>query len=123
ITPELMLRAYRAGLFPMAETRRGERLYWLDPEQRGVLPLQRFHLPRRLLRTVLSERFQVAADTDFASTVQACAAAMPGREDTWINGEIERLFVELHRLGHAHSVECREQGRLVGGLYGVVLGA
>jgi leucyl/phenylalanyl-tRNA--protein transferase len=107
----------------MAETRRGERLYWLDPEQRGVLPLERFHLPRRLLRTVLSERFQVAADTDFAGTVQACAAAMPGREDTWINGEIERLFVELHRLGYAHSVECREQGRLVGGLYGVVLGA
>jgi leucyl/phenylalanyl-tRNA--protein transferase len=88
-----------------------------------VLPLERFHLPRRLLRTVLSERFQVAADTDFAGTVQACAAAMPGREDTWINGEIERLFVELHRLGYAHSVECREQGRLVGGLYGVVLGA
>jgi leucyl/phenylalanyl-tRNA--protein transferase len=122
ITPELMLRAYRAGLFPMAETRRGERLYWLDPEQRGVLPLERFHLPRRLLRTVLSERFQVGADTDFAGTVQACAASMPGREDTWINGEIERLFVELHRLGYAHSVECREQGRLVGGLYGVVLG-
>lgn len=122
ITPELMLRAYRAGLFPMAETRRGERLYWLDPEQRGVLPLERFHVPRRLLRTVLSGRFQVAADTDFAGTVQACAAAMPGREDTWINGEIERLFVELHRLGYAHSVECRERGRLVGGLYGVVLG-
>jgi leucyl/phenylalanyl-tRNA---protein transferase len=123
ITPELMLRAYRAGLFPMAETRRGERLYWLDPEQRGVLPLERFHLPRRLLRTVLSGRFQITVDTDFAGTVQACAASTAGREDTWINAEIERLFVELHRLGYAHSVECREAGELVGGLYGVVLGA
>jgi len=123
ITPELMLRAYRAGLFPMAETRRGERLYWLDPEQRGVLPLDRFHVPRRLLRTVLSERFQVAADADFAAAIRACAAAVPGREDTWINVEIERLFLELHRLGYAHSVECREAGELVGGLYGVALGA
>jgi len=122
ITPELMLRAYRAGLFPMAETRRGERLYWLDPELRGVLPLERFHVPRRLLRTVRSERFEVAADTDFAGTVRGCAAAMPGREDTWINGEIERLFLELHRLGYAHSVECRDGSSLVGGLYGVALG-
>ncbi len=123
ITPELMLRAYRAGLFPMAETRRGERLYWLDPEQRGVLPLDLFHLPRRLKRTVLSGRFQVTVDTDFAATVQGCAAASAGREDTWINAEIERLFGELHRLGYAHSVECRDAGRLVGGLYGVVIGA
>jgi leucyl/phenylalanyl-tRNA--protein transferase len=122
VTPELMLRAYRAGLFPMAETRRGERLYWLDPEQRGVLPLDRFHLPRRLKRTVLSERFTVTADTDFPGVLQGCATPMPGREDTWINAEIERLFGELHRLGWAHSVECREAGRLVGGLYGVALG-
>lgn len=123
VTPELMLRAYRAGLFPMAETRRGDRLYWLDPEQRGVLPLERFHLPRRLKRTVLSGRFAVSADTDFHGVLQGCATPMPGREDTWINAEIERLFGELHRLGWAHSLECREQGRLVGGLYGVVLGA
>ena len=106
-----MLRAYRAGLFPMAETRRGDRLYWLDPEQRGVLPLDGFHLPRRLLRTVLSGGFEVSADRDFAATIAACAEAAPGREDTWINPEIERLFTELHRLGHAHSVECRQNGR------------
>jgi leucyl/phenylalanyl-tRNA--protein transferase len=122
VTPDLMLRAYRAGLFPMAETRLGDRLYWLDPEQRGVLPLDSFHLPHRLLRTVLSGAFEVAADQDFAATIAACADAAPGREDTWINAEIERLFIELHRLGHAHSVECRQHGELVGGLYGVVLG-
>ena len=122
ITPELMLRAYRAGLFPMAETRRGERLYWLDPELRGILPLDGFHLPRRLRRTVLSDAFEVAVDRDFAGVIEGCAAAAPGREDTWINGEIERLFGDLFRLGHAHSVECRQDGALVGGLYGVVLG-
>ncbi len=122
ITPELMLRAYRHGLFPMAETRRGDRLYWLDPERRGILPLDRFHLPRRLLRKVLSPRFVVSADQDFAATLAGCAAVAPGREDTWINPQIERLFGELHRLGYAHSVECRQDGRLVGGLYGVVLG-
>jgi leucyl/phenylalanyl-tRNA---protein transferase len=122
ITSELMLRAYRHGLFPMAETRRGERLYWLDPEQRGVLPLDGFHLSRRLARTVLSDRFEVTADFDFAATIAACAAAVPGREDTWINPQIEALFAELHRMGLAHSVECRAGGELVGGLYGVALG-
>ncbi len=122
ITPELMLRAYRAGLFPMAETRRGERLYWLDPELRGILPLDAFHLPRRLRRTVLSDEFEVSVDRDFAGVIAGCAAAAPGREDTWINGEIERLFGDLYRLGHAHSVESWQDGKLVGGLYGVVLG-
>ncbi len=122
ITPELMLRAYRAGLFPMAETRRGDRLYWLDPEQRGVLPLDAFHAPRRLMRTVLAAPFEVATDRDFAGVVAGCAARVPGRDDTWINPEIERLFAQLHRLGHAHSIECRQDGRLVGGLYGVALG-
>ena len=123
VTPDLMLRAYRAGLFPMAETRRGDRLYWLDPEQRGVLPLGGFHLSRRLLRTTLSGGFEISSDRDFAGTIAACAEAAPGREDTWINPEIERLFTELHRLGHAHSVECRQDGLLVGGLYGVALGS
>lgn len=122
ITPDLMLRAYRHGLFPMAETRRGDRLYWLDPERRGVLPLGCFHLPRRLLRTVLSGGFEITADRDFAATIAGCAASAPGREDTWINPQIEALFVELHRMGVAHSVECRRDGKLVGGLYGVALG-
>jgi len=123
VTPELVLRAYRAGLFPMAETRRGHRLYWLDPERRGVLPLDRFHLPRRLLRTVRAGLYTVSSDQDFAGVLTACAASAPGREDTWINADIERLFGALHRSGYAHSIECRTGGILVGGLYGVSLGA
>jgi leucyl/phenylalanyl-tRNA--protein transferase len=122
ITTDLMLRAYRHGLFPMAETRRGERLYWLDPERRGILPLDRFHLPRRLARTVLSDAFTVTVDQDFAGTIAGCASAAPGREDTWINPQIEQLFGELHQQGHAHSVESRVEGHLVGGLYGVAIG-
>ncbi|MBV8094128.1 MAG: leucyl/phenylalanyl-tRNA--protein transferase [Acetobacteraceae bacterium] len=121
ITPDLMLRAYRHGLFPMAETRRGDRLYWLDPERRGILSLHRFHLPRRLARTVLSGRFTVSVDQDFAGTIAGCAAAAPGREDTWINPQIERLFTQLNRMGYAHSIESRYNDQLVGGLYGVAL--
>lgn len=117
------MRAYRAGLFPMAETRRGNRLYWLDPELRGVLPLHGFHLPRRLLRTVLSGPYRVTADQAFPAVIAACAASAPGREDTWINSEIERLFGDLHAAGHAHSVECWAGDALVGGLYGVSVGA
>jgi len=122
ITPDLVLRAYRHGLFPMAETRHGGRLFWLDPERRGVLPLDRFHLPRRLLRTVLSDTFEVTADVNFPATIAGCATAQPGRPDTWISPQIERLFTELHRMGYAHSVECWCDGDLVGGLYGVAIG-
>ncbi len=122
VTPDLLMRAYRVGLFPMAETRRGQRLYWLDPELRGVLPLDGFHLPKRLLRTVLSGPYEVTSNQSFAAVVAGCAAAAPGREDTWINADIERLFGDLHRRGFAHSVECRQGGALVGGLYGVSLG-
>ena len=122
ITPDLLVRAYRAGFFPMAETREADRLYWLDPEQRGILPLDGFHLPRRLLRTVESEGFTVTADRDFAGVIAACAEPAPGREDTWINPQIEALFTELHRRGVAHSVESWQGGVLVGGLYGVALG-
>jgi leucyl/phenylalanyl-tRNA--protein transferase len=122
VTPELVLRAYRAGLFPMAESRAGDRLFWLDPEFRGVLPLDGFHLPRRLLRTLRSGRFEVSANRCFAQVIAGCAAPGPGREDSWINPEIERLFGALHAAGHAHSVETWEHGELVGGLYGVCLG-
>jgi leucyl/phenylalanyl-tRNA--protein transferase len=122
VTPDLMLRAYRAGLFPMAETRRGDRLYWLDPELRGILPLDGFHLSRRLRRTVFSGAFTVGSDQEFARVIANCAAPAEGREDTWINRDIERLFTALHTLGHAHSIEVRQDGMLVGGLYGVVLG-
>ncbi len=122
VTPDLMLRAYRAGLFPMAETRRGDRLYWLDPEQRGILPLDGFHLSRRLRRTVLHGGFTVTADAEFARVIALCAAPGEGREDTWINRDIERLFTALHGRGHAHSIEAWQGEALVGGLYGVVLG-
>jgi leucyl/phenylalanyl-tRNA--protein transferase len=123
ITPELVLRAYRAGLFPMADGRASTRLYWLDPKKRGILPLDSFHLPRRLRRTILSDRFEVTADTDFAGVVAGCAAPAPGREDSWINAEIESLFNALHAMGNAHSIEVRQGGALVGGLYGIRLGA
>ena len=123
VTPDLVLRAYAAGVFPMAESRGSDRMYWLDPALRGVLPLDAgFHLPRRLRRTALSDRFSVTVDRDFAGAIRGCAEPAPGRADTWINQEIEWLFIELHRRGHAHSVETWAAGRLVGGLYGVVLG-
>ena len=122
ITPELMLRAYQAGLFPMAETRSGDKLYWLDPEKRGVLPLDGFHLSRRLRRTVLGGGFRVTSNAAFGSVIAGCAEQAPGRDDTWINPEIERLFMALHRMGHAHSIEAWQGASLVGGLYGVALG-
>jgi leucyl/phenylalanyl-tRNA--protein transferase len=122
VTTDLVLRAYRHGLFPMAEGRAGEKLFWLDPVKRGILPLDRFHLPRRLLRTVLSNTFSVTADRNFAGTIAGCATPLPDRADTWINPQIERLFSELFRMGYAHSVETWQDGTLVGGLYGVALG-
>jgi leucyl/phenylalanyl-tRNA--protein transferase len=127
ITPELLLRAYRAGLFPMAESRRGDRLYWLDPEMRGVIPLDGFHLSRRLSRTVLSGEFTITSNRDFKGVMAGCAEPAEGRDETWINPEIERLFGALYRLGHAHSLEVwrgpPERARLAGGLYGVSLGS
>jgi leucyl/phenylalanyl-tRNA---protein transferase len=122
VTAELVLRAYRLGLFPMAEGRAGAKLFWLDPLKRGLLPLDHFHLPRRLLRTVLSDFFEVTADRNFAGTIAGCATPLPDRTDTWINPQIERLFTDLFRMGYAHSVETWHNGTLVGGLYGVALG-
>lgn len=122
LTSAMMLRAYRNGLFPMAETRDSARLYWLDPEQRGVLPLETFRIPRRLGRTVLSGPYEVTADADFPGVIAGCATPAPGRDETWINPQIERLFTRLHAEGHAHSVETWLNGALVGGLYGVAIG-
>ncbi|MDE2240769.1 MAG: leucyl/phenylalanyl-tRNA--protein transferase [Rhodospirillales bacterium] len=122
LTPDLLLRAYRLGLFPMAESRESRTLHWLDPDSRGVLPLNGFHIPRSLMKTLRSSRFTVTADEDFPGTIAACAAQRSNRPETWINHEIETLFVELYRLGFAHSVESWEDGKLVGGLYGAALG-
>ena len=123
ITPDLLLQAYRIGVFPMGESRDDPKLHWLDPRLRAVLPLDGFHLPHRLARTIRSGRFTVTADTIFAEIVRACAEPRPGHPESWINEPIVDLYSELHRLGHAHSVECRIGDRLVGGLYGVSVGA
>lgn len=122
ITPELMLRAYRIGLFPMAEGREARTLYWLDPEMRGVMPLDGFHVPRRLARTLRRRPYEVTANAAFEAVIDACAAPRRGSPDSWINADIRRLFVALYRQGHAHSVESWQGQELVGGLYGVALG-
>jgi len=123
ITPDLLLQAYRIGVFPMGERRDDPKLHWLDPRLRAVLPLDGFHLPHRLARTIRSGRFSITADTAFAEIVRACAEPRPGHPESWINEPIVDLYSELHRRGHAHSVECRIGDRLVGGLYGVSVGA
>jgi len=122
LTADLLLRAYRLGLFPMAESRTTRVLHWLDPELRGVLPLHGFHIPRSLMKVLRGTQFTVTADADFPTTIAACAAERAVRPETWINYEIERLFVELHALGFAHSVEVWQGDALVGGLYGASLG-
>lgn len=123
LEPDLLLRAYSVGVFPMADSRRAHEIFWVEPRKRGILPLDGLHLSRSLAKTIRSDRFTVTADKAFDQTVRMCAEATPDRPDTWINGEIERAYGELHRRGHAHSVECWRDGQLVGGLYGVKLGA
>ncbi len=122
ITPEIILRAYAAGIFPMAESADDPSLFWVEPEIRGVIPLDGFHLPSRLARTIRADRFEIRVDSAFDEVIAACAEPQPGRPETWINIRIRELFEALHRLGHAHSVECWDGGRLVGGLYGLSLG-
>ncbi|WP_069880585.1 leucyl/phenylalanyl-tRNA--protein transferase [Bosea sp. BIWAKO-01] len=123
ITPEILLRAYAAGIFPMAESADDPNLFWVEPEVRGVIPLANFHLPSRLARTLRADPFEIRVDTAFEQVIAACAEARPDRPDTWINTRIRALFGALHQLGHAHSVECWRDGKLVGGLYGLSLGA
>lgn len=123
LTPEILLRAYAEGLFPMAERRGDPTLYWVSPDKRGIIPLDGFHVPRRLARTLRSGAFTVTSDRAFRTVMELCAAPGPGREESWINDEILRLYTALHISGHAHSVECWQKDRLVGGLYGVRLGA
>ena len=122
ITAETLIRAYSIGIFPMAETADDPELFWVEPEKRGILPLEGFHLSRRLARTVRADRFSVTCDTDFDAVIAGCAAPAPGRQGTWINAEIRRLYGELYARGVVHTIECRADGELVGGLYGVSLG-
>jgi leucyl/phenylalanyl-tRNA--protein transferase len=123
LTPEILLRAYAEGLFPMAERRGDPTLYWVSPERRGIIPLDTFHVPRRLARTIRSGAFTVTADRAFRDVMKACAAPTPERPESWINDEILRLYTALHLGGHAHSIECWQDGKLAGGLYGVRLGS
>jgi len=123
LSPELLLKAYAIGVFPMAEGRDDPRIVFVDPDRRGVLPLDEFHMPRSLKKTIKRGIFEVRCDTDFAGVLAGCAESTPKRKDTWINPEIERLYNQLYRLGFAHSVETWRDGKLVGGLYGVALGA
>jgi leucyl/phenylalanyl-tRNA--protein transferase len=123
ITPEVLLKAYACGIFPMAESADDPALYWIEPEQRGVIPLEGFHVPSRLARAVKSDRFEVVADRDFDAVIDACAAPAKGRTRTWINTRIRSLYRRLFEIGHCHTIEVFEAGQLVGGLYGVNLGA
>ena len=123
ITPQVLLKAYAVGIFPMAESADDPGLYWIEPEARGIIPLDRFHVPRRLARTVAQDVFEVRVDTDFNAVIAGCAAVSRGRAKTWINTRIRRLYSDLFALGHCHSIETWRDGELVGGLYGVRLGA
>jgi leucyl/phenylalanyl-tRNA---protein transferase len=123
LTPDLLLCAYASGLFPMANDRDDPTIHWIDPKRRGVLPLHRFHEPRSLRRTIRRGLFEVRVDRAFAQVIEACAEARPERPRTWLNDELIALYCALHRRGYAHSVEAWVDGRLVGGVYGVSLGA
>ncbi len=122
-TADALIDCYRRGVFPMADSRRDAAMFLVDPPRRGVIPLEGLRLSRRLARTVRSGRFEIRIDTAFAAVIEACATPGPGRPETWINGAIEALCGELFARGQAHSVEAWREGRLVGGLYGVAIGA
>lgn len=119
IDPDLLLRAYAIGVFPMSDSRDADEVFWVEPRRRAILPLDRFRLSRSLRKTIRSGDYRVTRDTAFAEVVRRCA----GRAETWINADIEESYMRLHERGHAHSIECWQEGELVGGLYGVNLGA
>ncbi|MEZ5901145.1 MAG: leucyl/phenylalanyl-tRNA--protein transferase [Hyphomicrobium sp.] len=121
ITPQVLLKAYSCGIFPMAESATDPALYWIEPQHRGILPLESARFPRRLLRTVRTTPFQVKIDTDYEGIIDGCAAPRPGRTSTWINSRIRSLYRELFDMGACHTVEVWSENRLVGGLYGVAL--
>jgi leucyl/phenylalanyl-tRNA---protein transferase len=123
ITPQVLLKAYAAGFFPMAENAEDNTLYWVEPEFRGVLPLDNFHVPRSLRKTVRQKRFAIRTDTAFSEVIAGCAERTPARSSTWINRRIKALYTQLHKMGFCHSVEAWEKDRLCGGLYGVRIGA
>ncbi|MAS85490.1 MAG: leucyl/phenylalanyl-tRNA--protein transferase [Erythrobacteraceae bacterium] len=119
VPPPILLSAYRQGLFPMAESRRDQDIFWVEPRERAIIPIGEFHCSRSLARTIRREVFEIRVDSDFAGTVLACAAPRATGEDTWISGRIAASYQRLHEVGHAHSIECWQNGDLVGGVYGV----
>ena len=121
LTPELIIRAYRQGLFPMADAVDDPETFWVDPQMRGVMPLEDFHVPRRLVRTIKRAPFDMRINTNFRQTIEACRTASADRPTSWINDDILSAYCKLHAMGHAHSVECWSEERLVGGLYGVCI--
>ncbi|MDP6262314.1 MAG: leucyl/phenylalanyl-tRNA--protein transferase [Rhodospirillales bacterium] len=121
LTAELLLRAYATGIFPMAESRDDPDIFWVEPEARGILPLDRFHISRSLRKTLRGKPFDMRCDTAFSDVIGACRESAKNRRETWINDEIIQAYTDLHKLGFTHSVECWRKGRLVGGLYGVSL--
>ncbi len=123
VTPEILLRAYAAGIFPMAESADDPGLHWIEPQKRGIIPLEGFHLSGKLARLVRQERFRVVVDHDFSAVIEACAAPRPGAAETWINQPIRALYGQLFAMGHCHTVEVYEGEALVGGLYGLSLGS
>lgn len=122
ITPQVLLKAYACGIFPMAESADDPGLFWVEPELRGIIPLDAFHIPKRLARTVRQNVFDVRINTAFNDVIRLCAEDAPDRPQTWINNRITQLYGELHAMGHCHSVECWQDNDLVGGLYGVHIG-
>lgn len=127
LTTELLLEAYRQGIFPMAQSGNSDRVHWICPEMRGQLSIKEMHIPRKLARAVRQSQirgmpYEVRIDHDFESVIRACAEVRAGRGETWINDQIIRAYCDLHEKGYAHSVECWQEGRLVGGLYGLALG-
>lgn len=122
ITPQVLLKAYGCGIFPMAESADDPALYWIEPQHRGLLPLDAIHVPRRLARTVRTTPLRVRVDTAYEAVIDGCAAARPGRRSTWINSRIRGLYRDLFDMGHCHTVEVWNADQLVGGLYGVELG-
>jgi leucyl/phenylalanyl-tRNA--protein transferase len=122
ITPEVLLKAYSCGIFPMAESADDPALYWIEPERRGIIPLDGFHIPDRLARTVRADHYTVAVDRDFDAVIDGCAQPQPGRARTWINVRIRSLYRKLYERGDCHTVEVYAGDELIGGLYGVSLG-
>ena len=122
ITPQILLRAYACGIFPMAEDANDPTVFWIEPDMRGIIPLDGFHISRRMQRTMRTSSYNIRVDTDFGGVMDACAASAPDRPSTWINSQIHDLYRQLHEMGYCHSVEVWDENKLVGGLYGVSLG-